>query len=112
MELFEEEERPRPSEAEIEDTISKVKLILAHPDMGQKDRENAKRGYEKALELLERRETQYNIGKLISMQAKAIAVYAVDYLNGDMSQKHILNFSGIEMEFHNREEFPGIEFDV
>lgn len=79
------------SEEEIEQTITLIEGRLQEPEMAQVRNESVRRGYEKAVQLLKRRESEYNIGKMpaTTLQARAIAVLAVDYLLGECDQ-HVL----------------------
>lgn len=87
-----------PSPEEILETIAKIDDRLAEPGMELVKNESVKYGYIKAKELIERRETNYNIGKfnlprgrLVTLQMRSIAVLAVDYCKGDVKQKTLVS---------------------
>lgn len=79
-------------EEEIEDTLQKIQDILENPkiDWTYKNNPAIKEGYEEAVNILaDDRKTYAGLNVLKTTQGKAIAVLAVDYLNG-LIQAHIL----------------------
>src|SRR5690606_25025692 len=72
-----------PTEEEINTTLDKVYDILDNPEINRKENAIVKEGYNEVIEiLLEDRLTYEGIEKLHDIRARAIAMLAVDYLNG------------------------------
>lgn len=82
----------KPSEIEIEETIKMVEGHLANPSIEKPYNAPIKQGMQAALRMLKRRETQYNVGKLFTSQARAIAYLAVDYINGEEKQSFFKDY--------------------
>lgn len=87
------ESKLKRTDEEVEQTITLLKGRLQEPGMALVKNESVRRGYEKAMVLLGRRETEYNIGKMpgTTVQAKAIAVMAIEYLLGEVAQHVLVN---------------------
>ncbi len=87
-----------PTDEQIQQTLAMIDERLDDPMIDLVKNESVKYGYIKAKELIERRETNYNIGKfklprgkLVSVQMKAIAVLAVDYMKGEVKQRTLVS---------------------
>ena len=87
-----------PSSEELLETIAKIEERLKEPGMELVKNESVKYGYIKAIELLKRRETNYNLGKfdlprgkLVTLQMRSIAVLACDYCKGEVKQKTLVS---------------------
>lgn len=88
------EEKPviLPTEEQIEETISKIYDRLENPAVNKALNAAVKEGYEEAIDILvddKRTYFQINSG-MKTQQGRAIAVLAVDYLNGECSQEVLL----------------------
>ncbi|MCF2498409.1 hypothetical protein [Dyadobacter chenhuakuii] len=80
-----------PSEDEIEDTLQKVQDRLEEKAMSLSANAAVKEGYEEAVEILaDDRRTYAGIDNLKTVQARAIAVLAVDYLNAECTAEVLL----------------------
>ncbi|WP_138477116.1 hypothetical protein [Dyadobacter bucti] len=82
-------EHHSPTKDEIEHTINLIYGKLALPQIHVSSNAAIKEGYEEAIEILTDGKRSYNqISKnLKTDQGKAIAVHAVDYLNGECTRK-------------------------
>ena len=78
-------EQRTPTPTEVEETIVVLKGILSLAEINLSENADIKEGYEEALRLISGSSTSYDIisPDLVSDKAKAIAVMAVDYLNGE-----------------------------
>ncbi|ARK08853.1 hypothetical protein A6C57_00210 [Fibrella sp. ES10-3-2-2] len=82
----------RPTEAQISQTIAYIKRRFNHPNMALPINRSVREGYTEAIRILAENVTSYSqIEELDTVQARAIAVLAVDYLNGECSQHAIIN---------------------
>lgn len=79
-----------PTENQIHQTIQSLKQRLNWSQMERPDNKPVKEGYSEAVNILvEDRRTYEGIGKLKTQQGRAIAVLAVDYLNGLCTQRSL-----------------------
>ena len=83
----------KPTEAQIQNTIQVLQQRLKDPLMKKPINRRVREGYEESVNILvEGRETYEGIEeKLNSVQARAIAVLAVDYLLGECEHKVLVN---------------------
>lgn len=75
--------------------IARIKARLAEPGMASPVNANVREGYEKALEVLEKRIIDIKsagLESLASVQGRSIAVLAMDYLKGECNERF---FTGI-----------------
>jgi hypothetical protein len=80
-----------PSEDEIEDTLQKVQDRLEEKAMSLLANAAVKEGYEESVDILaDDRRNYAGIDNLKTTQARAIAVLAVDYLNGECTAEVLL----------------------
>lgn len=82
------------TDKEIIDTIAKIEKKLADPRMAIPENVSVKEGYQKSIEIL--RDKTYNIAQahletLNSVQSRAIAALAIDFLNGECPQSVLLD---------------------
>ncbi|MCE7043593.1 hypothetical protein [Dyadobacter sp. CY312] len=87
-----EYEHATPSEDQIEETIQMVSRKLQHPITNRDENIGLKNGYREAIKILAGNIRSYD---KIDLMLEAglplsIAVMAVDYLNGECSQKALL----------------------
>lgn len=76
----------KPTEEQIQETIQIIREKLSSADATAKA--SVVEGYSEAVAILaEGRETYDGIERLDSIQGRAIAMLAVDYLNGEETQK-------------------------
>ncbi|MDB5241432.1 MAG: hypothetical protein JWP57_2057 [Spirosoma sp.] len=86
-----------PTEIEIQETIAMLQARLAEPGMSKAVNTRVRHGYNKAVDILAQNQRDYRNGgpsgieKLQTTQARAIAMLAVDYLNGECEQKVLVN---------------------
>ncbi|REA62071.1 hypothetical protein DSL64_10470 [Dyadobacter luteus] len=85
-------EHSTPSEEQIEETIQMVARILQHPATSRDENAGIKNGYREAIKILTGNIRSYEEIDLMleAGQPLSIAVMAVDYLNGECSQKALL----------------------
>jgi len=85
-------EHPTPTPDEIEETIDLIYNKLALPQINVAKNDAIREGYYEAIEILTDRKSSYDqISKeLKTVQGKAIAVLAVDYLNGECERKALV----------------------
>jgi hypothetical protein len=85
-------ERATPSEDQIEETIQMVARKLQHPITNREENQGLKNGYREAMKILTGNVRSYDKIDLMleAGLALSIAVMAVDYLNGECSQKALL----------------------
>lgn len=79
---------------EIKECIKLIKDRFKEPGMSDPQNSSVKAGYQKAVEILRKRSTDFkkmDIQYLPSSQAKAIAFIAIDYLNEDAEKEMLLN---------------------
>ena len=79
---------------EIKECIKKIKDRLKEAGMNEPQNSSVKAGYQKAVEILKKRSTDFKkmeVQYLPSSQAKAIAFIAIDYLNEDAEKEMLLN---------------------
>ncbi|CAG5072860.1 hypothetical protein DYBT9623_04400 [Dyadobacter sp. CECT 9623] len=80
-----------PTEDEIEETLQKVQDRLERKEMSMPANAAVKEGYEESVDILaDDRRTYQGIDRLHSVQGRAIAVLAVDYLNGECTAEVLL----------------------
>lgn len=78
---------------EIKHCISAIKKRLEDKRINRFCNSSVKQGYIKSLEILEKKITaipEANIDNLKTVQARAIAVLAVDFLNGECTESVLL----------------------
>ena len=79
---------------EIKECIKLIKDRFKEPGMSDPQNSSVKAGYQKAVEILRKRSTDFKkmeVQYLPSSQAKAIAFIAIDYLNEDAEKEMLLN---------------------
>lgn len=79
---------------EIKECIKLIKDRFKEPGMSDPQNSSVKAGYQKAVEILRKRSTDFKkmeVQYLPSSQAKAIAFIAIDYLNEDAEKEVLLN---------------------
>lgn len=78
-----------PTEEEIDDTAAAIREILSSDKIIHSEQQDLLEGYEEALRLLTARNRNYDDIKpaLSNTKAKAVAVLAVKYLNGESSKE-------------------------
>lgn len=83
----------KPTEAQIQNTIQVRQKRLADPLMKKPINRRVREGYTEAVNILvEGRETYEGIDDTLdSVQTRAIAVLAVDYINGEAEHKVLVN---------------------
>lgn len=80
-----------PTEAEIDETFDYIQDRLEDPRMSLIANKGVKDGYEAALEVLEGNMEMKDIADMrTSVQARAIAVLALDYLKGECTQEVLI----------------------
>lgn len=81
-----------PTEDEIEETVSKIYDRLENPAVNKAINAGVKEGYEEAIDILVDDKKDYKLisSSLKTVQGRAIAVLAVDYLNGECTQEVLL----------------------
>ncbi len=81
-----------PSDEEIEETILLVSRKIQHPTTNRDENSAMKSGYREAIKILVDRVRTYEAIDMMleAGLAQSIAVMAVDYLNGECSQKALL----------------------
>lgn len=82
------------TDKEIIETIAKLEMKLANPRMAIPENASVKEGYQKSVEIL--KDKTDNISKaqlevLNSVQSRAIAALAIDFLNGECPQYALLD---------------------
>ncbi|TDE11616.1 hypothetical protein [Dyadobacter psychrotolerans] len=89
-------EHATPTEDQVEETISMISRKLQHPSLDSEQNLGIKNGYKEALKILVGNVRSYEeISMLLEAgQPLSIAVMAVDYLNGECSQKALLAVEG------------------
>lgn len=81
-----------PQEHEIQETIALLQARLAEPGMSKAENTRVRHGYNKAVDILAQNQRDYaGIEKLQTIQARAIAMLACDYLNGEQTQEVLVN---------------------
>ena len=91
--MLEKNETPHflPTEDEIEETLQKLQDRLEEKAMALSTNAAVKEGYEESVDILaDDRRTYAGIDKLKTTQGRAIAVLAVDYLNGECTAEVLL----------------------
>jgi Holliday junction resolvase-like predicted endonuclease len=85
-------ERATPSEEQIEETIQMISRKLQHPVTNREENLSIKNGYREAIKILVGNIRSYGEIDLMleAGTSLSIAVMAVDYLNGECSQKALL----------------------
>lgn len=79
---------------EIKECIKLIKDRLKEPGMNEPQNSSVKAGYQKSVEILKKRSTDFKkmgVQYLPTSQAKAIAFLAIDYVNGDIDKEMLLN---------------------
>ncbi len=81
-----------PTESEIEQTIADIEKWLKHPNMKKPVNRAIAEGYMEAGRILIEDVTSYKqiSDSLTTVQGRAIAVLAVDYLNGECTKKVLM----------------------
>lgn len=82
----------KPTDSEIIETIQKIEKIMQFKAINRYVNFAVKEGYYKAIMILNAKE--YNtssISKLKTIQGRAIALLAIDYLNGECFQEILLS---------------------
>lgn len=81
-----------PNEDQIEETISKIYDRLENPAVNKAINSAVKEGYEEAIDILVDDKNDYKLinSSLKTVQGRAIAVLAVDYLNGECTKEVLL----------------------
>ena len=81
-----------PSEDEIEETLQLINDILERPEIDKPANAAVKEGYDAAAEILAEDWRSYDLvpKRLKTVQGRAIAVLAVDFLNGECTQKVLI----------------------
>lgn len=75
----------KPTNEQIQETISIIKERLEHKSINRTVNASVKEGYTKAIEILESKETDFNkvdVSNIKTVQSRAIASLACDYLEG------------------------------
>lgn len=80
---------PKPTEDQIEETIRLIEKRLEEKGINMTKNHAVKEGYTKAIEVLKSGKLDYD--GLITVQGRAIAAIAFDYLNGECSQEVLVN---------------------
>jgi hypothetical protein len=85
-----------PTRDEIQETIDLISKKMESQKIKFSENETIREGYEEALRLLTENSNSYDhiTSSLQSDISRAIAVLAVDYLNGECSRKMLLEFDG------------------
>ena len=85
-----------PTQNEIQETIDLINKKMESLKIKSLGNENVMAGYAEALRLLNENSSSYDhiSASLQSDSSRAIAVLAVDYLNGECSRKVIMEFGG------------------
>jgi hypothetical protein len=85
-------EHTTPSEEQIEETIQMISRKLQHPTTNSEENLGIKNGYREAIKILTGNVKSYEKIDLMleAGQSLSIAKMAVDYLNGECSQKALL----------------------
>ncbi len=82
----------KPSLAEVQRTLTLILRKLASPDLALDRNYSQKEGFEEAFRILEENCTSYHaIKELETRHARAIAILAVDYMNGSCDQSKLIN---------------------
>lgn len=74
-----------PTEEDIAQIISFIRTRLEYKPINRHVNAGVKEGYQKAVEILEARQTDFNnidISNMKTTQGRAIAAITIDYLNG------------------------------
>ena len=81
----------KPTEQEIDQTFEIIQDILEDPRINLKSNAEVKSGYEAALEVLDGNMQMEDIAQMpTGIQARAIAVLALDYMNGICTQEDLV----------------------
>lgn len=89
-----------PTEGQIKQTIQDLQKRLADPLINQKINRPVKEGYSESVNVLAEHRTTYDgIDQLTTLQGRAIAVLAVDYLKGECSKEVLM---GVKLKQPNR----------
>jgi DNA-binding winged helix-turn-helix (wHTH) protein len=79
---------------EIRGCIKAIKKLLKDERMNNPVNSSIKNGYKMSIDILKRRSTTHagiGIEDLNTIQARAIAMLAIDYVNGDIADYVLLN---------------------
>lgn len=90
LEKLMSQDYPLPTDADIERVIAKLHERLAEKAINRQSNFAIKEGYAKAVELLKSRITDLTksaVGDLKTVQGRAIAMCAIDYLVGKCSEE-------------------------
>ena len=80
----------KPTEEEIDETFDLIQDRLEEELMKLSINQQPRLGYEVSLDILEGKKTIVDIANVKGVQASAIAMLAVDYLNGECSREVLL----------------------
>lgn len=81
-----------PTEHQIKDAVKAIKKQLENPNIDNEKNAGIKEGYTKALEILGTPNLIWiygQVSELKTQQGRAIAILAIDFLNGKCSHKHL-----------------------
>ena len=81
---------------EIKECIISIKKILDEPEINNQENASVKAGFEKAIQIMKKRSTDFKkvgIEYLPTIQSKAIAMLAVDFVNGDVGKEALLSIT-------------------
>jgi len=93
----------KPTEEEIDKTFDLIQDRLEEELMKLSINQQPRLGYEVSLDILEGKRTAVDITNVKGVQASAIAMLSVDYLNGDCSREVLLGVplkSGVKMSIN------------
>ena len=79
---------------ELKECISLIKDRLKEPGMSDPKNSSVKAGYEKSIEILKQKATNskgMGIEYLKTTQSRAIAMLAIDFVNGDITKDLLLS---------------------
>lgn len=82
------------TDKEIIETIAKLESKLANPRMAIPENASVMEGYQKAVEILKNKTVNISNAKLEalgSVQSRAIAALAIDFINGECPQYVLLD---------------------
>lgn len=82
------------TDKEIIETIAKLESKLANPRMAIPENVSVMEGYQKAIEILKNKTGNISNAKLealSSLQSRAIAALAIDFINGECPQYVLLD---------------------
>lgn len=80
---------PKPTEVQIQEAIRMIEKRFEDKRINMTKNHAVKEGYTKAIEVL--KSSKLNYDGLITVQGRAIAAIAFDYLNGECSLEVLVN---------------------